>query len=249
MSDGSPPPVVDVRGVSKFYEGNLRALDRVDLAVTNREFVAVTGPSGCGKSTLLHLVAALDVPSSGTVKVNGRDLREIKDLSRFRREEVGLVFQLHNLLPRLSVLANVEVVMFGTKRSRRERRSRALEVLREVDLSGREQRLPTQLSGGERQRVAIARALANEPPLLLADEPTGNLDSSSAARILRLFRRVNEAGVTLLLVTHDLSIADAADRTVRMHDGRVVGDDARSVAPSGATEGRAGAASAYRRRA
>ncbi len=215
---------VELRQVVKIYDGNVRALDGVDLAVTSGEFVAITGPSGCGKSTLLHLVAALDTPTSGEVRVDGRDLRAVHDLSRFRRDEVGLVFQLHNLIPQVSVMANVEVAMFGTRRSSRQRRARALELLQEMDLGGREDRLPTKLSGGERQRVAIARALANEPRLLLADEPTGNLDSASVGRMLGVFHRLHLTGVTIVLVTHDHSVAEAAERTVVMSDGRIAQD-------------------------
>ncbi len=238
MSDPSSSPVtappsrqaqsgarfaVELCDVVKRYPGGVVALDHIDLAIAEHEFVAVTGPSGCGKSTLLHLVAALDHPTSGTVRVNGQDLTTMRDLSSFRRHEVGLVFQLHNLLPRLSVLANIEVVMYGTHRSSRARRERALELLSEVELSGLEYRLPTQLSGGERQRVAIARALANEPRLLLADEPTGNLDPDAAQRIMDLFEKVNADGMTVLLVTHDEKLATRADRIVKMKAGRLAG--------------------------
>jgi ABC-type lipoprotein export system ATPase subunit len=151
----------------------------------------------------------------------GRDIQRIRDLSRFRREEVGIVFQLHNLLPQQPVLANVEVAMAGTYRTRRER---ALELLSQVELEGREHGRPTQLSGGEGQRVAIARALANNPRLLLADEPTGSLDSASAGRALELFQRVRATAVTVLLVTHDPAIAATADRIIEMKDGRIVGN-------------------------
>ncbi len=222
MSDPPVAPEVEVRGVSRTFEGNIRALDGVDLVVGRGEFVAITGPSGCGKSTLLHLIASLDVPTSGTVLVGGRDLRRLRDLSRFRREEVGLVFQLHNLLPQQPVLANIEVAMFGGPLHREQRRARALELLAQVDLEGRELRRPTQLSGGERQRVAIARALANGPHLLLADEPTGSLDSASSQRVVELFRKVHAEGKTIVLVTHDRTVAEAADRTVEMRDGRIL---------------------------
>jgi putative ABC transport system ATP-binding protein len=225
--NSSQTPAVELRDVVRVFEGNVRALDGVDLTVQRDEFVAISGPSGCGKSTLLHLVAALDYPTSGTVTVDGRDIRSIRDISRFRREEVGLVFQLHNLLPRQPIVTNVEVAMFGTGRGRHERRARALDLLAQVDLAGREFRRPTQLSGGERQRVAIARALANNPSLLLADEPTGSLDTQSARLVLDLFHRVRDEGMTILLVTHDVTIAATADRTVEMRDGRVV-DPART---------------------
>ncbi len=216
------PPAIELHDVVKRYRGGVLALDHLDLVIAKQEFVAISGPSGCGKSTLLHLIAALDAPTSGTVLVNGHDLAKMHDLSYFRRREVGLVFQLHDLLPRISVLANVEIVMYGTHRSSRGRHQRANELLEEVDLGGRGSRLPTQLSGGERQRVAIARALANEPGILLADEPTGNLDAESARRIMELFGRVRNDGVTVVMVTHDEALAAMADRTDRIEVGRIV---------------------------
>jgi ABC-type lipoprotein export system ATPase subunit len=220
---GSRPPAVELRDVVKAYDRGFRALDGIDLRIEQGEFVAVTGPSGCGKSTMLHLIAALDTPTSGAVLVDGRDLRTVRDLSAYRRNHVGLVFQLHNLLPSQPVLSNVEVVMFGTHRSAHERRAHALDLLARVDLAGREHRLPSQLSGGERQRVAIARALANGPELLLADEPTGSLDSVSAGHVLALFQSLHADGMTVVLVTHDHGIAAAADRIIEMRDGRIVG--------------------------
>ncbi len=225
-----PAPAVDLRRVTKSYERDTRALDEIDLRIGAGEFVAVTGPSGCGKSTMLHLIAALDVPTSGSVLIDGRDLTTWHDLSTYRREHVGLVFQLHNLLANQTLLANVEVVMFGTPTSVRERRVRARDLLARVDLAGRERRRPTQLSGGERQRVAIARALANRPSLLLADEPTGSLDSVSAAHVLDLFRTVHATGVTIILVTHDVTIAGAAERIIHMRDGKVIADVPASAA-------------------
>jgi putative ABC transport system ATP-binding protein len=226
MASGSGEPVIEALGLVKTYDGGrVRALDGVDLTVCRGEFVAVTGPSGCGKSTLLHLIAALAEPTHGIVRVNGRDLSKVRNLARFRRNEIGLVFQLHNLFPRLTAVANVEVAMLGTSRNRRDRAERAYELLGRVDLVGREKRRPTQLSGGERQRVAIARALANEPQLLLADEPSGNLDTASVERLLELLGRLrSEEGVTILLVTHDPAVASAADRIIQMRDGRVVTD-------------------------
>ncbi len=226
-------PVIALRGVTRLYPGGVTALSGVDLTVDAGEMVAVTGPSGCGKSTLLHLLAGIDSPTSGTVVVAGNDLAHLRDPSRYRREEVGLVFQFHNLLPQLSAAANVELPMFGTGRSAAERSARASELLAEVDLGGCEHRLPTELSGGERQRVAIARALANEPKILLADEPTGSLDSVSTKRFLDLLGRLNGQGTTVVMVTHDSGVAAQAHREVRMRDGAVVGDTtARVVAPS-----------------
>jgi putative ABC transport system ATP-binding protein len=220
-------PVIELEDVVKRYPGGVMALNHLDLVIAKAEFVAISGPSGCGKSTLLHLIAALDRPTSGSVKVNGRDLTKVRDLSYYRRNEVGLVFQLHELLPRISVLANIEIAMYGTRRGSRARQQRARELLAEVDLEGRGDRLPTQLSGGERQRVAIARALANEPGILLADEPTGNLDSESALRIMELFGRVRRNGVTILLVTHDEEMAAMADRNDRIESGRLVSSTTR----------------------
>ncbi len=223
MSERTRPDAgIEVRGVSRVFEGNVRALRSVDLEVRRGEFVAITGPSGCGKSTLLHLVASLDVPTSGTVSVGGLDLSRVRDISRFRREDVGLVFQLHNLLPQQPVVANVEVAMFGGPLRRDARRQRALQLLADVELDGREFRRPTQLSGGERQRVAIARALANDPQFLLADEPTGSLDSVSSKRVVELFQRVHAAGKTIVLVTHDHAVAASADRTIEMQDGKIL---------------------------
>ncbi|HKI21383.1 MAG TPA: ABC transporter ATP-binding protein [Isosphaeraceae bacterium] len=218
----SSAAAVELRRVTKSYEHGYRALDEIDLRVAQGEFVAVTGPSGCGKSTMLHLIAALDAPTSGSVLVDGHDLLTFRDLSEYRRNHVGLIFQFHNLLASQPIEANVEAVMFGNKMTAHERRERASDLLAQVDLAGREHRLPTQLSGGERQRVAVARALANHPKLLLADEPTGSLDSASADRILDLFRQVHEAGVTIVLVTHDVAIAAAADRTIHVRDGKTV---------------------------
>ena len=217
-------PVVEMLAVSKSYrDGAVMALDGLDLRVDRGEFMAVTGPSGCGKSTMLHLLAALDRPTSGTIRTGGTDLASIQDLASYRRNQVGLVFQLHQLIPHLSAQRNVEVAMFGTDRGRDERAKRAAELLGLVDLAGREGRLPTELSGGERQRVAIARALANDPPLLLADEPTGNLDEASIELVLDLLARLRSMRpeLTLVVVTHDALVASRADRTVYLRSGRV----------------------------
>jgi putative ABC transport system ATP-binding protein len=223
-AERTPSLAVEATGVVKVYEdGATRALDGVDLTIGRGEFVAVTGPSGCGKSTLLHLLAALDRPTSGSIVVDGFDLVHLRHPNRYRREEIGLVFQLHNLLPRLSVLANVEIAMAGTHRSGALRRAQAERLLAAVDLVGLAGRRPPQLSGGERQRVAIARALANDPNVLLADEPTGSLDSASVRTVLGLFERLQrDRGVTVVLVTHDPTVAGAAGRVIEMLDGRIV---------------------------
>ena len=242
--DDNLAPALELIGVHKhFDDGQVHALDGLDLIVPTGEFLAVTGPSGCGKSTMLHLVAALDRPTSGTIRVAGRDLSRQHNLARYRRLEVGLVFQLHHLLPQLSALQNVEVAMFGTHLSLGQRRRRARELLATVDLAAQEDRPPTRLSGGERQRVAIARALANEPALLLADEPTGSLDEEAVARVLALLDdlRRRQPRLTIVLVTHDPAVAGRADRTVYLRAGRV--DTARTAAaarPRGAPAATAG---------
>jgi putative ABC transport system ATP-binding protein len=231
MSDHTDEQLaVDVRGVTRVYPGQVNALAGVDLTVRFGETVSISGPSGCGKSTLLHLLAAIDSPTSGTVTVAGHDLAHLRDPSDYRRNEVGLVFQFHNLLPQLSALANVELPMFGAGLSARQRKSRARELLAEVDLSDCRDRLPTELSGGERQRVAIARALANEPKLLLADEPTGSLDSVSTGRFLELLDRLGSSGMTIVMVTHAPDVAMHADRIVEMRDGVIIdGNDPHAI--------------------
>jgi ABC-type lipoprotein export system ATPase subunit len=223
MSDVHDTPAIVVRGVEKSYdEGRIRALTGMELTVQEAEWVAIVGPSGCGKSTLLHLIAALDRPDAGHIHVHGNDLDNIADAAAYRRTAMGLVFQLHNLLPTLTAVENVEVPMFGTGRGRHQRRHQALELLELVGLSDRAGDRPTQLSGGQRQRVAIARALANEPPLLLADEPTGSLDSDAGRRVLDLIAEIREQrGLTTVMVTHDVSVAARADRIVEMLDGRL----------------------------
>jgi putative ABC transport system ATP-binding protein len=216
-------PVIEVRGLRKTFEnGRIVALDSMDLAVAAREFVAVVGPSGCGKSTLLHLIAALDEPDEGSIHVGGHALETHRELSHYRARHVGMIFQLHNLLPTLTAIENVQVPMFELDLSARERRRRARTLLRAVGLEGRERNRPPQLSGGERQRVAIARALANEPPILLADEPTGSLDSEAGRTVLDLIEHLRtENGLTVVLVTHDADVAARADRVVHMLDGRL----------------------------
>lgn len=203
----------------------VRALDDVNLTVARGEMIAVMGPSGSGKSTLLNMIGALDRPTEGRVLVDGQDLAEVSDLDAFRARTVGFVFQLHNLLPTLTALENVEVPMLGQPISSRERRERARELLEMVGLGHRLDHLPGQLSGGERQRVAIARALANRPLLILADEPTGSLDTQSGAEVMELLRRLNqEQGVTIVVVTHDPRVARTTQRILTMEDGRIVDD-------------------------
>jgi ABC-type lipoprotein export system ATPase subunit len=217
--------IVETRELAKIYGdgAEVRALDGVSLQIARGEFVSVMGPSGSGKSTLLNMLGALDRPTSGQVLVNGQDLTVVRDLDTFRSRTVGFVFQLHNLVPTLNARENVEVPMMGQPVSRGERRRRSKELLELVGMGGRMDHLPNQLSGGERQRVAIARALANRPAIILADEPTGNLDSQSGADVISLMRRLNEElGSTIIVVTHDQTVAHQADRILMMRDGRIV---------------------------
>jgi len=219
--------IVETRDLVKIYGDGVqvRALDGVNMQVRRGEFVAVMGPSGSGKSTLLNLIGALDRPTSGQVLVKGQDLAQVKDLDAFRARTVGFVFQLHNLIPTLTARENVEIPMHEIGLSPRARRERAEELLALVGLGERLDFLPAQLSGGERQRVAIARALANEPAIILADEPTGNLDTKSGAEVMAVFQRLNrERGVTVIVVTHARWVARCARRIISLADGRVVDD-------------------------
>ena len=220
QATGGAEVVVD--RVSKTF-GRIVAVRDASLRLAPGEFVALTGPSGCGKSTLLNMIGSLARPDSGSVMVDGRPLTSLDSTSAYRRATVGFVFQLHHLLPILTARTNVEVPLIGAGVGRRERRERARELLGEVGLAEREDHLPSQLSGGERQRVAVARALANRPRLLLADEPTGALDSKSSLRVLELLAGLRERyGMTMLVVSYDPEVGRHADRTVRMADGRVL---------------------------
>ena len=208
--------------VKAFEGGRLRALEDVSLRVEPGELVALTGPSGSGKSTLLNLVGALDRPDGGRIEVDGRGLDGV-DATEYRAATVGFVFQFHNLIPVLSAAENVQVAMLGRGLRRGEREARSAELLAEVGLAARARAYPPTLSGGERQRVAIARALANGPRLLLADEPTGALDSETGDQIVALLQHLREArGMTILLVTNDPGVADRADRVLELRDGRLL---------------------------
>jgi putative ABC transport system ATP-binding protein len=223
---------VDVRSVFRTFEADLapvRALRGADLTVANGEFVAIMGPSGCGKSTLLNVIAGLDVPDEGEIRVAGESLsgKDANDLARMRRKHVGIVFQFFNLLEGMTAQENVVMpaLIAGSKRKAAEARARDLLDL--LGLPDKAKAAPATLSGGQRQRLAIARALANRPTVLLADEPTGALDSAGGEEILELFRRLHQdSAQTILLITHDQPVADAAERLVRMRDGRIVDDGA-----------------------
>jgi putative ABC transport system ATP-binding protein len=222
-----PQPIITATGLTKIYgEGatEVRALDGVDFVVDPGEFVAIMGPSGSGKSTLLHVVGALEPATGGTVALEGMryDGLEDDELTRLRRERMGFVFQFFNLLPSLSALENVLLPALIARRADEAMRARGAELLRRVGLGGRAEHTPSELSGGEQQRVSIARALLLQPHLVLADEPTGNLDSRAGAQILRLLRELNrDEDVTIVMVTHDPSAAAIADRVVFLRDGRV----------------------------
>ncbi len=220
--------VVEVKDLLKVYgDGHkIHALDNVSFTVRAGEFVSVMGPSGSGKSTLLNMLGALDKPTSGQVIINGQDISRLRDVDTFRARTVGFVFQLHNLIPTLSSVENVEVPMQGQGLSPAQRRQRAEELLTLVGLGDRLHHVPGQLSGGQRQKVAIARALANQPAILLADEPTGNLDSQSGDEVMSLLEDLHsQHGMTIFVVTHDMSIARRTHRVLVMKDGRIIRED------------------------
>jgi ABC-type lipoprotein export system ATPase subunit len=219
--------MIETRDLTRVYgDGEqIRALDGVNLKVAAGELVTVMGPSGSGKSTLLNVIGALDLPSSGQVFVDGQDVSKLRDKDRFRSRTVGFMFQLHNLLPTMNARENVEVPMIGYK-GPSARRQRAEELLELVGLGDRMKHLPSQLSGGQRQRVAVARALANDPPLVLADEPTGSLDTLAGQELMKLIQDLNHSqGTTFLVVTHDLNVARQTRRVVVMADGKIVRED------------------------
>jgi putative ABC transport system ATP-binding protein len=222
-------PLIDLKDIHKVYEmgvEQVRALNGVDLAVERGEYVAIMGSSGSGKSTLMNLVGCLDTPSSGSYVLNGVAVQELDDsqLAGIRNKEIGFVFQTFNLLARTDALHNVELPLIYAGMSRGERRDRARKALEKVGLGSRMHHQPNELSGGQRQRVAIARALVNDPSILLADEPTGNLDSATSEEIMALFDELHQGGNTVVLVTHEPDIAEHAWRKVMLKDGKVVSD-------------------------
>jgi putative ABC transport system ATP-binding protein len=220
-------PIIETAGLTKVFGANgnaVHALRGIDLTVLRGEFVALVGPSGSGKSTLMAIIGCLDSPTAGTYAIDGVPVQGLSGaaLARIRNEKIGFVFQSYNLLPKASIVRNVELPLLYAGVSRKERRRRALELLEQVGIPEKANVLPAQLSGGQRQRTAIARALANTPALLLADEPTGALDSKTGEEVLGLFRELNRAGNTVVLVTHDPHIASLAQRKVELRDGVVV---------------------------
>ena len=222
--------ILQTRELKKYYGAGdtlVKALDGVELSVENGEFVAIIGTSGSGKSTMLHMLGGLDRPTSGTVTVDGRELSTLKDeeLTIFRRRKIGFVFQSFNLISRTSALKNVELPMTYARIPKRKRAERAMELLECVGLGARVDHMPNEMSGGQRQRVAIARALANEPPLILADEPTGNLDTAASIEIMEIFSELHKAGATVVVVTHEENIAAFTDRIIRFSDGQIISDE------------------------
>ncbi|MDZ4405950.1 ABC transporter ATP-binding protein [Prosthecobacter sp.] len=216
----------EATGLTKeFDEGHVQALRGVDFCIAKGEFVAVIGASGSGKTTLLQMLGALDRPSAGTLHYHGNSISDLPDPSTYRAREIGFIFQAFHLLPTFTAVENVQMPMFETNLTAAERQDRAISLLKSVGLEHRLDHFPAKLSGGERQRVAIARSLANRPSVLLADEPTGNLDSENAEIILELITRIHrEQNMTLVLVTHDLTIARQASRMIQMKNGRIVHD-------------------------
>jgi putative ABC transport system ATP-binding protein len=228
-SDVPRDAVIVVRNLQREYDMGgevVRALRGVDLTIRRNEFVAIMGPSGSGKSTLMNMIGCLDSPNAGEYWLNGHRVSELGDdeLARIRNKEIGFVFQTFNLLPRASALHNVELPLIYAGIGAKERQAMATEALRRVGLAERMQHKPNELSGGQRQRVAVARALVNQPSILLADEPTGNLDSATSVEIMALFEELHRGGQTIVLVTHEHDIAEHADRQVHLKDGQVEQD-------------------------
>jgi putative ABC transport system ATP-binding protein len=222
-------PIIETQDLWKTYimgAEEIHALRGLDISIDKGEYVAIMGPSGSGKSTLMNLIGCLDTPSKGSYLLNGKQVGQMNDneLARIRNEEIGFVFQTFNLLPRATALHNVELPLVYAGVPSKERQDRAKEALRRVELQDRMSHKPNELSGGQRQRVAIARALVNNPSILLADEPTGNLDSKTGVEIMSLFERLYQAGNTIVLVTHEADIADHAHRIIHIRDGKVERD-------------------------
>ncbi len=222
--------LIRIENLSKIYQlgkVQVKALNGIDLTIEQNEYVAIMGPSGSGKSTLMNILGCLDVPTSGRYILNGHDVSNLSDdeLAHIRNKEIGFVFQTFNLLPRATALHNVELPLIYNGTPRNIRRKKALEMLERVGLGDRAHHRPNELSGGQRQRVAIARALVNGPSIILADEPTGNLDSKTGDEIMQIFRELNDAGNTIVLVTHEEDIARQCKRIIRLLDGKIIKDE------------------------
>ena len=222
--------MIKLRNIYKIYgdgEGEIRALDGVSLDITKGEFVAIVGQSGSGKSTCMNIIGCLDVPTSGEYTLNGIDVSTMKDdeLASIRNKMIGFIFQQYNLIPKLSVKENVELPLIYRGMSAKERSKRVMESLEMVGLGDRADKMPSMLSGGQQQRVSIARALAGKPSLLLADEPTGALDSKTGREVLEFLKRLNDEGNTIVMITHDNTIAQQAKRIVRIQDGKIISDE------------------------
>jgi putative ABC transport system ATP-binding protein len=227
--------LVELRNISKIYHlggEEIRALDDVSLDIEAGEFISIIGPSGSGKSTLMHILGCLDSPTKGTIRLDGTMIQDAlpRELARIRNQKIGFVFQFFNLLPKLNVLQNVELPMLYGGVPARTRRERAMSALRQVDLDNRSRHRPSQLSGGQQQRVAIARALVNNPRIIFADEPTGNLDSHTGELILQMFVRLQGEGRTVILVTHDPEIAAVTPRRLEIRDGKIAATVDRKLA-------------------
>lgn len=224
--------MIEIKDMSKIYTmggQNIYALNKISISIAAKEFVAIVGPSGSGKSTLMNMIGCLDTPSSGTYILDGKDVSKYNDnkLAEIRNFKIGFVFQKYNLLPKLNAFENVELPLIYQGKSTRERKKLVFEALAKVGLEDRYASTPTQLSGGQQQRVSIARALVTNPPVILADEPTGALDSKTGKEVLELFRVLHESGNTIVLITHDLDVAKKANRNIRIQDGGVVFDSAK----------------------
>lgn len=228
--------LVDLKNIYKIYsdgedEAAIHALDGISLQVHEHEFVAIVGASGSGKSTCMNIIGCLDIPTSGEYFLNGIDVSTMnaKQLAHVRNRQIGFIFQQYNLIPKLNVLENVELPLLYRGLSGRERRERAIAALERVGLGDRAKKFPNQLSGGQQQRVSIARALAGDPPVILADEPTGALDSKTGKEVLEFLKKLNSEGTTIILITHDNGIAEQIPRVVRIHDGKIISDETKEA--------------------